>query len=1183
MVRWLWLLLFICSLMPAMAQIQNLLPNGDFESGSLTGWAAGNATASTAQAHSGSWSARTTTGQMEAIVATAPGTTYKCTAWIRITTESGNDWGGLTISAVDQGWTSLATSGFLLTANRGSAWFKEAVTFTALSAQTRLQIGYFGGAGRSMIVHVDDILVFRRQSNNTPPDVTCSLDPQTISVLPAAQNFAVTGDDPDGTIARVEWDFGDGTKALAASGTRPVTTPGSATATVRVADDDGAVTVRTVSWNAIGSGVPILTISEPAGARVDVAVPEAHLSGTISGGSVRYSTDRGCVGTATGTTSWAATVPLLPGVNRVLMQAHGGSGTVVTSEKTFLYTPATSIAVSNVSLTPAAPLQWDPLEITFVIQGSAATHPQFPYAPSPAPGLTWVDGISVDGEFTNNNWTTILRRPAFLYQRYTRALKSNEEWMYPSGEPVWCVRFSPPASGQWKYRLRVAEKKGNFLSPEFDFSVNAPGANDHGPIDVSPQDSRYFRHADGTTFLGSGHGIGFGDDKFSYDASTTFSTIGDGNQNLFRWWIAGQLWGSAWQPWASRTLGYDATVPATALSLESAYGDGYASFKLDAANPILFQGFSTGHAATIPGRTYIVRIRWRTESVTGPAVAGQPYGVCVKRTGWPEVGQTGSIPVTVAHVAGSSPWHVATGTFVASGDLLPNLAIILENCTGGKAFVDECAMHEVLPDGTLGPQLLRSPRAMSVYTFDPRRGAGIDRILLDAAARSMAFKMVISEKQEFLLNHLGPEGLPDANAVHFNNGPGSPTERLHEYYWRHLFARFGAYRSVHSWELVNEEAPGPGAHFKLTARLAALASLDGNPHLATTSTWATLAETAWKDPASAPIGYVDFHAYVRGTGWLEPKDSLVNDAAGLFLAYDAAARAAGFGKPVVWGEMGIDGTGGTDGQDPALAMDGSGIWLHKIIWARCAPGGVYPLYWYTDNIFAKNLHSQYGRWHTFMKDVPLALGSYVDAGAISSSPDLRVVGQKNLARGHAYLWLDNRRNTWRRGVDGVPVTLVSGNVTVNLGAPGKTYPLRWFDTWSGIVTSTGTATADASGNIVLPVSSLALDMAVHIGGEKPTSAQTPQVSQPREFRLGQNYPNPFNPSTQIPFELPERGIVHMKVFDILGREVAILVNGVMDAGKHSAGFDGSHLSSGNYIVRLLAGGDVMTARMMLVK
>lgn len=88
---------------------------------------------------------------------------------------------------------------------------------------------------------------------------------------------------------------------------------------------------------------------------------------------------------------------------------------------------------------------------------------------------------------------------------------------------------------------------------------------------------------------------------------------------------------------------------------------------------------------------------------------------------------------------------------------------------------------------------------------------------------------------------------------------------------------------------------------------------------------------------------------------------------------------------------------------------------------------------------------------------------------------------------------------------------------------------------------------------------------------------------PAAFGLQQNYPNPFNPSTTIRFTLPAREYVTLRVYNLLGQEVATLVNEALDAGESMVRFNGSRLSSGVYLYRLQAGGSTLTRRMTLVK
>lgn len=88
---------------------------------------------------------------------------------------------------------------------------------------------------------------------------------------------------------------------------------------------------------------------------------------------------------------------------------------------------------------------------------------------------------------------------------------------------------------------------------------------------------------------------------------------------------------------------------------------------------------------------------------------------------------------------------------------------------------------------------------------------------------------------------------------------------------------------------------------------------------------------------------------------------------------------------------------------------------------------------------------------------------------------------------------------------------------------------------------------------------------------------------PTKLELGQNFPNPFNPSTHIKFAIPAQTQVRLTVFDMLGREVSVLVNRQYAAGNYEVNFDASTLSSGMYIYRLEANGSVMTKKMTLIK
>jgi len=102
----------------------------------------------------------------------------------------------------------------------------------------------------------------------------------------------------------------------------------------------------------------------------------------------------------------------------------------------------------------------------------------------------------------------------------------------------------------------------------------------------------------------------------------------------------------------------------------------------------------------------------------------------------------------------------------------------------------------------------------------------------------------------------------------------------------------------------------------------------------------------------------------------------------------------------------------------------------------------------------------------------------------------------------------------------------------------------------------------------------------NFGGTTGISKIQPQVN---GFELKQNYPNPFNPTSTISYAVPKTVFVTLKVYDVLGKEVATLVNEEKPAGNYNSRFDSSGLASGMYIYRLTAGAYTETKKMILMK
>jgi hypothetical protein len=133
-------------------------------------------------------------------------------------------------------------------------------------------------------------------------------------------------------------------------------------------------------------------------------------------------------------------------------------------------------------------------------------------------------------------------------------------------------------------------------------------------------------------------------------------------------------------------------------------------------------------------------------------------------------------------------------------------------------------------------------------------------------------------------------------------------------------------------------------------------------------------------------------------------------------------------------------------------------------------------------------------------------------------------------------------------------------------------------TMSGVISGVNTGNSSGAGG------SLSGGFAYTAPGTVVSIDSPDKPDIPLVTRLDGNYPNPFNPTTVIRFQLSEAGFTRLSVYDILGREVAVLVNEDRAAGHHQISFNATTLSSGVYLYRMQLNGEVVsTRRMTLVK
>ncbi len=262
--------------------------------------------------------------------------------------------------------------------------------------------------------------------------------------------------------------------------------------------------------------------------------------------------------------------------------------------------------------------------------------------------------------------------------------------------------------------------------------------------------------------------------------------------------------------------------------------------------------------------------------MTGPRNTAYPYGFTIRRGGW--LGDSCADPAATASnsvrltdfVTGTTPWHEISRTFTtgSSDYFLGNFYLILENTTGGDAFVDEVSVREWDGRRAVGGEVLWKHRFAYHLYFDDRPAWRWDYALEKAAHAGVLIRPVVLEKNDWIANHLAADGswiggYYDLDNDRFYAAPNTAVRRYHEYFWRYLIARWGHSRGVHSWELLNEGDPFNGNHYAMADAFGQFMRRH-NPsrHLVTTSHWHSfpMAEL-WVNADYSHVDYADIHEY----------------------------------------------------------------------------------------------------------------------------------------------------------------------------------------------------------------------------------------------------------------------------------------------------------------------------------
>jgi hypothetical protein len=774
-------------------------------------------------------------------------------------------------------------------------------------------------------------------------------------------------------------------------------------------------------------------------------------------------------------------------------------------------------------------LCYEKLELTFDVE-TIAENPQWPYDLTPPPGIEAELGVTVNALFTPDNWQTVYTQPAFYYQAFEHEIKSGQDWIYPTDNFTWKVRFSPNQVGSWQYKLTAEDRSGLIETPPQSFSV-AP-SDDKGFVRVSIKDPRYFELEDGTHFLGLGYNKNYNQVDWlnpTLSNRPEFQVMSHNGIQLLRIWLSQwSIFGSAWNPWTGQQDNYAGYLPETGLV---PFGPEQSEFSMMLSYPqdqyfdscrYLKAELST--PAVKRNTTYLIQVLYSASDLSSRCGTNSDCGLVVRVGGFCGQFGPGEAVTPYAQDTGGQ-WLTLAGEWHSGDrDFLPQLNLLLENIpdTNGPpvhVFVSHVSIKEDLGNSQYGPNLISKPSTDHHLYFAQRNSFAFDRVLELAEEYDIYLKTVILEKDDRIFKAIDDQGniVPEDSKWFYGNGRQMTRVRwLQQAWWRYLQARWGYSPHIHSWELINEGDPYDDNHYALTDELGKtmhcrafgvpVGSGDGeecsyghpNHHLITTSFWHSFpGEQFWGNPLYPNVDYADVHAYIS-TGW-QNDASHENDAAKFHLDYSADIRSNidwystenGMPtKPIIRGETGID-TLSQQEEQPDLASDSQGIWLHNFLWASLDAGALAELYWWEDNI--KNqpgpdgqsgLHEIYNSFYTFLSSIRLNSGRYQDAAVTVSSPDLRVVGQKDVTSKRAHLWIQNRGHTWRNVVDGVPISPVSGTITLSGFQGGQNYTAQWWDTYHTPealrLMSTEVITAQANGDIILTISDMIDDTAVSI-------------------------------------------------------------------------------------------------------
>jgi hypothetical protein len=766
--------------------------------------------------------------------------------------------------------------------------------------------------------------------------------------------------------------------------------------------------------------------------------------------------------------------------------------------------------ILNVTQLTSNPSEDQLVEWTFDLS-STYGNPYFFYDPSDAasiyptpttgsdPGETWlgVNGVSVDMHLTSPSGVTI-DQPAFWMVGTLRSESNSTEVLGQIDNGHWHVRFTPTEAGQYSYYLTAQDATGTGTTAPTMFTVVASTAN--GFVHISPIDSRFLAYDSGAAFvpIGSGHQWWVSAQSRSYDYDSTFATWRQNGINLTRIWTENDF-----------ALGIEGAQPTWTCN-----GQNPQITLTNVHDGLRAAGVAGGtmcQSVALPSPASAYRLSgWIASTSTTGAVLQVTAGT----------GGTGSVLAALPTINGTTGYTFYSLT-LTPGSANSVVSIDLVNPGSGTLYADDLefgpdngsggVLYNALSDADFEREFCKGcpsgndpnanpalVRPIGTY-MNQWAAAELDDIVSQAQAQGVELQICSCSGPWFTWSK-DPGNWVDADFAQL--------WALHawERNFRYRVARWGYSPAVLAWELQNEtgQVPPSTNEYAFFQSYGAYQQLvDPYHHLRTTSENSqAYSPGLW---SSSALDLANYHDYMDNRG-AYPVTLNNDDAAFIYqhawcmqVHVTSYCSAMGMGdgstwtgsaKPWVWGEIGANVSSA-----PMQSGNGGVTLVHNIVWVGLfSPAGTTPLDWYwpsEDTATTNARLAARAAASLFFGDVNYAGGQFVylmtpadapsgysGATVSASDPNVRVCAMTRTDQTAAYLWVQNRNNTWYNAYSGTAPSPINPTVTIG-NLLSQPYTVEIWNTSTGAIISS-TQQSPVGGDLSIALTNLTGDVAVKL-------------------------------------------------------------------------------------------------------